>query len=210
MLENFFSNAKTDDLLKLLSLFITMISTYFVTKYTSNNPRKREIKQKQLENVYLPIYKLIRHDIEKNITKNTAIKYAIKINSILLNNFELVFPQLHILNDQFLLSIKSDDDYQTIFNKISYQINLDYFLLMKSLGYPSQNSFTIFLRMNRKDKLIFIFSWVNVLYIMSIPFTFGIYITPFNKQVILKLIIYYLLAGAILVNFNREIGKIKS
>jgi len=162
----------SDSLAKLLTIFLTFFSTYFVAKYNLNNPRKLKIKQLQFDNVYLPIYKLIYFDINKSISKDNALKYAIQINDILEKNFELVFPQLHTLNSQLLDAIKKNKDYQTIFNKISYQISVEYSLLSKALGYPSENSYSLFKRMVTKDKLKSLISWINLLVLFGSPFVF--------------------------------------
>ncbi|WP_142413082.1 hypothetical protein [Hathewaya massiliensis] len=81
-----------DTAIKILSIIITAITTYFVTKYTANRPRKLEIKDLQFKTVYLPIYKLLYNDLNKRINKDTALKYANEIKIILSNNFELAFP----------------------------------------------------------------------------------------------------------------------
>lgn len=188
---------KSDDILKIISILITAFTTYFVTKYTTNRPRAFEIKQLQLKNVYLPIYKLIRFDLNKEISKSTALEYATKIKPILMDNFELAFPQLHTLNDLFMDAIRDDEDYQEIFYKICYQVNLDYVILKKYLGYPSESSFSIFKRMNKKDKLKSILGWAFIIQITSmVPLLIIVekYLNlSFNQFLLVYLVVFFLI-----------------
>ncbi|MBS6504409.1 MAG: hypothetical protein KH415_22865 [Clostridium sp.] len=168
-LENFINS---EALLKLTTILLTFLSTYFVAKYNLNNPRKLKIKQLQFDNVYLPLYKLIYKDINQSISKELAVKYSIRIKTILHKNFELAFPQLNVLTDKFIDAIKNNKDYQSLFNKICYQVSVEYSLLTKSLGYPSENSYALFKRMILKDKLKNILEWGSLIYVFSSPFLF--------------------------------------
>lgn len=169
-MQEIFSIDNLEMLFKIISIMITALTTYFVTKYTTNKPRKLEIKQRQLDKVYLPIYKIIKFNSSTHMDKKTALTCATSIKEILIENYELAFPQLHDLNDNFIDDINLDNDYQKTFNKISYQVNLDYILLKKALGYPSQSNIEIFKRMKTKDKYKSIIGWSFVVYIASIPF----------------------------------------
>ncbi|WP_099329873.1 hypothetical protein [Clostridium paraputrificum] len=191
-----------DNLFKLLSIFVTAFTTYFVTKYTSNRPRTLEIKSKQFNNVYLPLYRMLRKDFNKNISKEVAIRYSIKMKSILLNNFELAFPQLHDLNDLLFEAIKFDKEYQSIFNKICYQINLDYILLKKTLGYPSESTLSIFKRMNIHDKYTTIIEWTfNILAVLIAPFTITVYLF-LSKPLSTLIVFIYLLITLLIILLN--------
>lgn len=198
-MKNFIFSISDENLVKILSILITAISTYFIAKYNSNTPLKLKIKQKQLDKVYIPLYKLIIPDIGNMITKELALDYVNKIKPILWDNYEFVYPQLHELTYKFLSAIKSDDDYQTIFDKICYQIELDYDLLKKSLGYPSENSLGLFRRMSVEDKINSILGWINVIMIIN-PILLIIFNSiPFIHQNYIKLLFSnYALLSAIL------------
>ncbi|WP_346930241.1 hypothetical protein [Clostridium sp.] len=198
-----------DNVFKFLSILITALTTYFVTKYSTNRPRKLEIKQRQLTHVYLPIHKLIKFQASHNMDKETALLCGTKIKEILSDNYELAFPQLHDLNDSFLTAIKLDYDYQAIFNKISYQVNLDYILLKKALGYPSESNLGIFKRMKRKDKLKSILGWIIIIYIFS---TFPVLVLFENyiiKLGMLRYVSLYSISFFLLLYINSLINKIK-
>jgi hypothetical protein len=170
-----------DNLIKVTSILVTIISTYFVTKYTSNNSRRLEIKQKQFDKVYLPVYRLIKKDMGRRISKEKALEYGVRMKSILLKNYEYAYPQLHNLHYSLMFSIQTKGNYQIDFNKISYQVNLEYNLLKKSLGYPSENFVNLFIRMNLKDKINFILGWINFICIILGPFIFAFF---FQKYLI--------------------------
>lgn len=194
----------SDSLVKLSTIFLTFLSTYFVAKYNLNNPRKLKVKQLQFDNVYLPIYKLIYFDINESISKDKALKYAVSINDILEKNFELVFPQLHTLNSQLFDAINKNTDYQIIFNKISYQISVEYSLLSKALGYPSENSYSLFKRMVTKDKLKSLISWANLLLIFGSPLVF---LALFDISKIYLLPLYICVLLVILIKVNDAINN---
>lgn len=173
--------------IKLLTVLITFFSTYFIAKYNLNNPRKLKIKQLQFDNVYLPIYKLIYKDINKPISKELAIKYCVRIKSILHKNYELAFPQLHKLNDSLLEALQKNNDYQSLFNKICYQVSVEYSLLTKSLGYPSENTFSLFRRMYIKDKIKVILEWLGIVYSIFFPI---LAISFLNDNILLYTILF--------------------
>lgn len=167
MLNNFSLNISGEDMIKIISVLITVISTYFVAKYNSNTPRKVEIKQKQLDKVYLPIYKLLLPHISCDISKETAIELTNNIQTILWDNYEFAYPTLHLLLKKINSDINFNKNYQETFNKICYQVGIDYDLLKKSLGYPSENTFGIFKRMNIEDKYNEVVGWLNVFLIFN-------------------------------------------
>ncbi|NFO41854.1 hypothetical protein FDB42_17550 [Clostridium botulinum] len=208
MLENLKLNISVDSLIKIITVLITVISTYLVAKYNSNTPRKLEIKQKQFEKVYLPIYKILLPDLGYNIEKSIAIDYVNKIHPILWDNYEFAYPQLHKLFNDFTFSLDLNDDYQEIFNKICYQVKLDYDLLKKSLGYPSESFLGIFIRMNIDDKFNEIFGWVNIFFLLNpiiLIFTDKI---PFVNQNYLKLVLFNYLFLSILLFWEAHINKV--
>lgn len=166
-----------------------IISTFLLAKYNSIKPKNLEIKQHQFIDVYLPIYKILINDLEHNIDKETAIDYINKIKPILWDKYEFAYPQLHESFNNFCNAVKSNEDYQNLFNEICYQISLDYNFLKRSLGYPSESYLGLFNRMTFTDKLYQILGWINVILIFS-PLILIFFIQiPFFKDNLLKIVI---------------------
>ena len=145
----------------------TAVLSYKTAKFTSTRPNKLKIKQEQFDKVYLPLYRLLEH-LPSVLPRADANKLQIQIAQILEDGYEFAFPQLHILNQEFKERIVSNDlSYLTPLSSIQHQVNLDYALLRKQLGYPSESIFKIFIRMTLKQKIQYVFSWINVFAIFS-------------------------------------------
>jgi hypothetical protein len=143
----------TQSLVSIITAIIACISTYFVTKFNIYKPSKLKVSQQQFEKVYLPLFKLLCTNNTEKVDKKTALKYMSRMKTILFNNYELVFPQLHTLYNEFCDLIANNDDYNKSLNQIKYQISLDYEILKKKLGYPSLSAYKIFKRKTLKEKL---------------------------------------------------------
>lgn len=193
-------------MIKIFSVLITVISTYFVAKYNSNTPRRLKIKQKQLDKVYLPIYKLLLPNIGSDVSKETALDLATNIQNILWDNYEFAYPTLHLLLKKFTSDIDSNNNYQATFNKICYQVSIDYDLLKKSLGYPSENLFGIFRRMNVQDKFSEILGWVNMFFLLNPIILIPLSIIPFINRNFLKLLVsnYILFFLLVIIQMHKK------
>ena len=154
-------------------LIITVYTSFLIAKLAAYWPNKLKVKQMQLDLVYLPLYRLFIN-LPPNINKKQALDLYEKINSILDEHYELALPQLHSFNLQLKESILEDRDYNKILHNIFHQVSVEYELLKKSLGYPAENSISIFIRMTSKQKCESIMSIVNVLWITS-PIYAGIF-----------------------------------
>lgn len=187
-------NISNDTLLKIITVIFTTVTTYLVAKYNSNTPRNLDLKQQQLNKVYLPIYKILveslGYDIDTNIDRDTAKNYAVKMKSILWDNYELVYPSLHKTFKHFWLAVNStSDDYQKLYNEICNQVKTDYNLLKKSLGYPSESYLGLFFRMDMESKFIEILGWINTFLLFG-PFILVFFIgIPSISKYIIKIII---------------------
>ena len=149
-----------------LGTIIVAFTSYKVASYNASKPNKIKVKQLQLSNVYLPLFRLL-----ENATDNLSLQKAIyihkKITNILDANYELAFPQLHQLNKSFGSAIRDGSDYQKYFHRMKHIVATDYELLKKALGYPSENFVTIFIRMTFKQKMLSIISWINILWVLG-------------------------------------------
>jgi hypothetical protein len=201
------NNISNTTLITYLQILIAAITTYFVTKYTSTKPARLSIGQQQFEKVYLPLYKLLCTSPKSDISKEDTLKYAIRIKSILFKNYELAFPQLHDLLNDLFKAINKNSDYQIIFNKITYQVSLDYEILKKKLGYPSESAFNIFMRKTMKDKLSTILGYITLFYIIP-----GIFILGFfaNEDTFNKIICIYFVFFILILFINIKVNPPKN
>lgn len=191
LLSKFFNN---ENYISILGIFIAAFTTYRVTKYSALKPYRQNIKQSQLENVYLPLFRLL-DKMPSDINKYSAITYNKKISHILDKNYLLSFPQLHRLNDTLKCEILTDKDYEKTLRIIRHQVCVDYELLKKSLGYPSENFFEIFSRMTKKQKLTCIFPWIDAFWLF-IPALVSYVLKDFFGKYILLIAILLSLFGA--------------
>lgn len=160
--------ANNENYINITSIIIVAFTTYRVTKYTTLKPERMKIKQAQLENVYLPLF-LLLNEMPTNVAKSQALTYSKKISNILEKHYLLAFPQLHQLSRSLKKEIIADKNYGKTLRIIKHQVEIDYELLKKTLGYPSENFPDLFLRMTFKQKYVCISPWIEACWI-SIPF----------------------------------------
>lgn len=164
-----------------LNMFVVAFMSYKIAGYSASKPNKIKVKQLQLNNIYLPLFRLLEN-IQDDLSLQKAIYIHKKMTNILDANYELAFPQLHQLNKSFGHAILKNSDYQMYLHKIKHIVATDYELLKKSLGYPSENFFTIFIRMTFKQKMYSLISWVNVI-LVFIVFTSTLFSNSSNHFV---------------------------
>lgn len=189
----------------LIGIIVSGFISFRVAKYSATKPNKLEIKQKQLEFVYLPLYRLFEK-MPKEFTIETCREYSKILSSILDKHYVYVFPTLHNLNQQLSKALSDNKDVTKIFKSIKYQIDVDYELLKKSLGYPSVKWYAIFIRMTLKQKLELIISWINIFVIILLP-VFSIQIS--TDYSILFAMIFLTVSFAFLILINKLVTNIK-
>ena len=160
--KNFFLNLSGENYINLFSIMIVAVTTYWVTKYNALKPNKLRIKEQQLDNIYLPLYKLF-HKMSDIVSTEEAIKYYDELLKVLEDNYLLAFPELHDLANALDNALKNKGNHTQILKRIKHQVGIDYELLKKALGYPSKNWHEIFIRMTFKQKVESIISWANVI-----------------------------------------------
>lgn len=164
ILKFFTSFLNNEDYVNLISIIVVAITTYLVTKYTTLKPSRLAIKQSQLDNVYLPLH-LVFINMPRSISRSDALNYSKKISNTLDAHYILALPQLHKLNQVLKENIISDSGYEKTLGMIKHQVDIDFELLKKTLGYPSENLFVTFRRMTLKQKLDHIFPWIDASWI---------------------------------------------
>ena len=83
-----------------------------------------------------------------------AFAYNKKIGNILDRHYVLAFPQLHRLNRTLKEQLVADLDYTETLQTIRHQVVIDYELLKKALGYPSESFRDLFIRMTPEIALL--------------------------------------------------------
>ena len=162
------------NLLNFISTVVVAIISYLAARYSSSKPNKLKIKQLQLDNVYLPLFRLYERTPRK-ISVDYA-KYLYEETSFILDtHYELVFPHLHKLNRKLGVNIRNSEVRTETISRIRHQVIVDYELLKKSLGYPSESLFKLYIRTSNKRKLgilIIITGMIFVLYTL-IPMVYN-------------------------------------
>lgn len=209
-LKNFFHFINNENYVNLISIIVVAITTYYVTKYTILKPNRLAIKQLQLENVYLPLY-LVLKNLPQPISKSNALTYSKKISNILDKYYVLAFPQLHQLNQLLKLDIIKNSDYDKTLRIIKHQVDIDYELLKKALGYPSENFHTIFIRMTVKQKAEFIVSWLNVIWLFILVIVSSILVSHFKNGFMPLIVIFcvVLVSALVMRKINLIVQNIK-
>lgn len=203
--------ANNSNYINCLSIVVVAFTSYKVASYNASKPNKIKVKQLQLNNVYLPLFRLLENAPD-DLSVQKAIYIHKKITHILDANYELAFPQLHQLNKSFGSAILANSDYQIYFHRIKHIVDIDYELLKKSLGYPSENFFNIFVRMTFKQKMLFLISWINVLWIFG-PLVYIIVLSINNPKSVyfhLSSILFVIIATlSLLLKVNDLIKNLK-
>lgn len=201
------SALNNENYINIASILVVAFTSYQVAKYNASKPNKLRVKQLQLEHVYLPLYRILVN-LPKDLNKRTAIEIHKKIDNILNSHYELAFPQLHQLNAQLKESLLNNGDYHKVLHIIFHQVSVDYELLKKSLGYPSENSFNLFIRMTKKQKYSFIISWINILWIfIPIFYVYPVCLKFPTYGIFISLALYFLLA-IFMLKINNHIKRL--
>lgn len=159
-----------ENYIDIFSILLASFASYQVAKYNTSKPNKLKIKQQQFEQLYLPLHRLLE-DFSFNISEEDINNYRERIGEILDHHYPLAYPQLHKLNAELVQSLNSNDfaTAKKLLNIIKHQIDIDYDLLKKVLGYPSESYIGIFRRMTPKQKCLFLNGYLNLFLLFS-PF----------------------------------------
>ena len=174
----------TPDFFNMLSeyvkILIPSIITYFVTRYSLMRPRKYEIKDKQFNLVYLPLYLLTNQYLSQNNNLDCLDIYFRKVDKIIYKNYQYVFPKTIKLLDTFKTEWKKNNRNFYHMNIFQNQILSDYEKLKRELGYPSNSIIDFFRRLNSLDKKLYII--YGILFLLALFFVLSIYISLIQKQ----------------------------
>lgn len=156
----FLSFVNNENYINLIGILVTAFITYRVAKYTTCKPERLSIKRAQLDNVYLPLFRLLER-MPQSVSRLDALTYSKKIANILDKHYVLAFPQLHRLSYTLKRQLATNLNYTETLQSIRHQVVIDYELLKKTLGYPSESSHDLFIRMTPKQKLLYLWPWID-------------------------------------------------
>ncbi len=167
----------TPEFLDLLSeyakILIPSIITYIVTRYSLLRPKKYEIKNKQFNLVYLPLYLLtIQYLSTKEGIKNIDV-YFRKVDKIIYKNYQYVFPKTITLFNTLKSSWQKKNRNYYHLTAFQSQISSDYEKLKRELGYPSNSVIDYFRRLSSLDKAFYII--YGLVLLLAIIFGFNLY-----------------------------------
>lgn len=134
----------------ILASIIGAILAFLPARYSATKPMKLEIKKRQFNEVYLPLYRLLHNKDLSYVSVNEETAILIKINSIINKHSELVFPTLPKLVE------KVQPDLKEIYNHIDTECSL----LKKTLGYPTISFVQTYKRMSSENKTRF---WLRMI-----------------------------------------------
>jgi len=72
---------------------------------------------------------------------------------------------------------------------LKHQVDTEYELLKKALGYPSENFYDIFIRMTKKQKWLYIRPFIKISLFALVPATIMTFFEYFNLAEIWKLVV---------------------
>lgn len=157
-----FSKVIPEEYLSIISdyfkILVPSLITYLVTRYSLSRPRKYEIRSKQFDFVYLPLYLLSKQLISDRFSNENLSMFIRKANKIIYKNYPFVYPKTIKLFNKMKDSTdngKKNTYYVTTF---IYQIESDYEKLKRELGYPTNSFVDFFKRLNKIDKIFYFFS----------------------------------------------------
>lgn len=169
------------------SYIISLIISIILAVYRKQHSRKFIIRDKQLQQVYLPLYKLL---CINKITATEYKAYSDKISAILYENYELVFPQLHTLSKQFSTAVSNNSsDCEDVLKKIIHQVRYDYCNLIYYLGYPTQNAVQRFFRMTDADKAHVLFKGFIIFCTTIVVYYYSCKLTYIGENTLTSIII---------------------
>lgn len=190
-----------DSILSLLSVVVSCLFSYKAGSMSVSKPYKIAIKQKQFEGLYLPLYRLL-NSLPENPSVNDVYGFANKLAALLDSNYELAFPTLHDLNESLQKCISSNADCNELITEIRHQVSVDYQLLKKFLGYPSESYLSLYKRMSSMRKGLLFLSWFNMILVFSPAIVAMLFVKKHPEIHSVYILTYYMAIEAIAINIT--------
>lgn len=143
-------------------ILIPSFITYLVTRYTLNRPRKTEIREKQFDLVYLPLYRLTKQMLTPQKYKENIPSYLRKVDKLIYKNYQFVFPKTIKLFERLKEEMKKEKPNWYHLSNFEYQIDSDFEKLKRELGYPTNSFSDFFKRLNFMDKALYAITFIFI------------------------------------------------
>ena len=162
-------------------ILIPALISFLVTRFSLMHPKKRIIKENQFDQVYLPLYLMVKQYLEKpNYSKENLSIFIRKVDKLIYKNYQYFFPKTLKLFDILKAEAIKDSPSDYHISNFGYQVVNDYEQLKRELGYPTHSLIHSVRRLNRLDKVIF-FAYLFAL-ITGIISAINVYIFLMQKS----------------------------
>ena len=91
MFKSLFPKSLNPQFMEYIKILLPSFITYLVTRYSLNRPRKNEIREKQFDLVYLPLYRITKQLLTPDKYKKNISLYIRKVDKIIYQNYQFVF-----------------------------------------------------------------------------------------------------------------------
>lgn len=140
-----FDTAFLNPVVSIISALLTTIAAYYNIKHSLVISNKLDVKKRQFNNVYLPLYKKFCIDFSDNISRQTLQQLNTKLSILYHEHHELIFPEMYDLIDKFSSSLQTNSAENIkarieYFKKIQSHIMNYYETLKYDLGYPTNSN----------------------------------------------------------------------
>lgn len=166
MFKSLFPKSLNPQFMEYIKILLPSFITYLVTRYSLNRPRKNEIREKQFNLVYLPLYRITKQLLTPGKYRKNISLYIRKVDKIIYQNYQFVFPKTLKLFNRLKEEFQKENPNLYHLSNFEYQIDSDYEKLKRELGYPTDSFIDFFKRLNFLDKVIyattFLFSIVGI------------------------------------------------
>ena len=126
----------SDNIISMITCLITGIIGYVSSTIVSIKPQKTIILNKQLYNVYLPLFKKIESNLYKKISMDTAREYVKMFNYIRNKHYELIDSRLCNLFFDFEKQINNNKLNLRLYSDICYRLDVLFESTKRKLKMP--------------------------------------------------------------------------
>lgn len=132
-------NFNIDHFITLFSCILSGFFGYKISKFSIKNPQKIKVLQKQLNLVYLPLFRKLESNLYKEISPTTALEYINFFNSLKENYYELIDSELINVFQIFERSTSQKSISYSHFESVCYKLDKIFEETRRKLLLPTRN-----------------------------------------------------------------------